>query len=126
MFAFIDYINQVHYETKQFIYLKAIPMAKETDSPVIVKLYWENQYCPIEDKSLQTKVLGQGDYGKVYLITDSMMKCCPQLLQFVIKQFAGKYKGKIIDVKQLEDLQLDVTSIEKIAPTKKSDIFATE
>jgi len=123
MFNYIDLINQLHYETKQFIYLKAVPGAGIKEAPVLNKAYWTNKYCPLADKSLTTTILGSGSYGTAYSATGPMTKCCGVPIKFVVKS-----TNKPPESSQLGFIQIDIPFADSIVPSgqKKTDIFATE
>ena len=124
MFKYIDGVNQFHYEVKSFIYLKAVPGAGKSstpEAPILPKVYWTNDYCPLTDPSLISYQLGSGAYGTAHKIIGPASKCCTKPINYIVKSTNEK-----VDTKQLTDILLDTPFPQMIIPSKKTDIFATE
>jgi hypothetical protein len=112
IFAYIDRINQIHYEISDFI--------KSSQSSTGV--YWSSNYCPHMDTKLKIKSIGSGDYGTAESVIGPVTKCCnPSPIEFVIKSL----KSSNIDESQLQKIKINYPILDGLtAPL--NDNFATE
>lgn len=72
IFEYIDLCNQIHYDIKKFIDSK-LPKNKHSMFGIHPFAYFSGHYCPLEDKSITSKILGSGSYGTTYKLTNSVI-----------------------------------------------------